>query len=87
MQEGKNRQYLANYLHDNSESENIQDANIQLSHLKEAIQLRFIMDLVWNFQSHFLWLHFCNKEYPLTAKSLENDITILSADNHNWLSM
>lgn len=34
MEEGKNRQYLANYLHDNSESENIQDANIELSHLK-----------------------------------------------------
>lgn len=44
MEEGKNRQYLANYLHDNSDSENNQDANIQLSHLKEAVQLRFIME-------------------------------------------
>lgn len=44
MEEGKNKQYLANYLHDNSDSENIQDANIQLSHSKEAIQLRFITE-------------------------------------------
>lgn len=28
MEEEKNRQYLANYLHDNSDSENTQDANI-----------------------------------------------------------
>lgn len=44
MEEGKKRQYLANYLHDNSDSENTQDTNIQLSHLKDAIQLRFIME-------------------------------------------
>lgn len=44
MEEGNNRQYLANYLYDNSDSENTQDANIQLSNLKEAIQLRFIME-------------------------------------------
>lgn len=44
MKGGKNRQYLANYLHDNSDSENIQDAKIQLIHLEEAIQLRFIME-------------------------------------------
>lgn len=51
MEEGKNRQYLANYLHYNSDSENIQDANIQLSYLKEAIQLRFIMEFPVTFPS------------------------------------
>lgn len=44
MEERKNRQYLAYHLHDKSDSENTQDANIQLSHLKEAIQLRFIIE-------------------------------------------
>lgn len=54
MEEGKNRQYLANYLHHNSDSENIQDASIHSGHLKEAIQVRFIMELLWNFLSYFL---------------------------------
>lgn len=53
MEEGKNRQYLANYLHDNSGSENTQDANIQLSNLKEAIQLRFIMEFPLNISFDF----------------------------------
>lgn len=63
MEEGKNRQYLATYLHDNSDSENTQDANIQLSNLKEAIQLRCIME----FPVTFPLTSLCNKEYHLTA--------------------
>lgn len=39
MEEGKNRQYLANYLHDNSDSENIQDANIKSFEKSYSIEI------------------------------------------------
>lgn len=87
-QRKKKRQYLANYRHENHDSErneeNILDPNIQLSHLKEAIQLRFIREFPVTFPLTSLVF---KNEYHLTVQSLEKDIIILSAEKHNWPSM
>lgn len=82
MEEGKNRQYLANYLHDNSDSENIQDANIK------SLKRSYSTEIYYGISSYISFdFTFVTKEYQLTAQSLEKDITILSADNHNCPSM
>lgn len=79
---------MANYLQENRDSErneeNISDPNIQLSHLKEAIQLRFIREFPVTFPLTSLVF---KNEYHLTVQSLEKDIIILSAEKHNWPSM
>lgn len=86
MVEEKKRQYLSNYLQENCDSErneeNISDPNIQLSHLKEAIQLRFIREFPVTFPLTSLVF---KNEYHLTVQSLEKDI--LSAERHKWPSM
>lgn len=85
---GKKRQYLANYLQENRDSErneeNSWDPTIQLSHLKDAIQLRFITEFPVTFPLTSL---VCKNEYHLTVKSLEKDIIILSVEKYNWPSM
>lgn len=64
--------------------ENIWDRNIQLSHLKAAIQLRFITEFPVTFPLTSL---VSKNEYHLIVQSLERDIIILSAEKHNWPSI
>lgn len=78
----KIRQCLANYLQENHDSErnqeNIPDPNIQLSHLNEAIQLRFITEFPGTLPLTSL---VCKNQYHLTVRSLEKNIIICRQKN------
>lgn len=62
--------------------ENTWDPSIQLSHLKEAIQLRSLTKFPVTFPLISL---VCKNEDHLTAQSLEKHIITLSAEKRYWL--